>query len=288
MTAIKQSKAASFAIITFVYLLATAVGIAVYLALPLPWWLSLLIADVAATLATFVFSVILSNASVYDPYWSVQPIVILLGFVAKNEVTLPRVLLLVAVCLWGLRLTANWAYTFGDLTHQDWRYSMLKEKTGRFYPVINLVGIHLVPTLVVWGCILPAIYACLHTAALNAGFCLGILLCVLAVLLQGTADLQMQRFRRRKTGGFIREGLWKHARHPNYLGELLMWWGVAIAVLCLFPTAWYLCAGALANTLLFCFVSIPMAERRQAKKPGYEDYRAQTRVLLPIPRRKRK
>ena len=107
------------------------------------------------------------------------------------------------------------------------------------------------------------------------------------VLLQGSADCQMHRFRRRKTGGFIREGLWKHARHPNYLGEILMWWGVALATVCLFPSAWYLCAGALANTLLFCAVSIPMAERKQSKKPGFAAYKAQTRVLLPVPKKQK-
>ena len=287
MKSIKESKKASFALVCVVYLLAAAVGIGVYLALPFAWWLSLLIADVAATLLTFACSVILSNASVYDPYWSVQPIVILIAFFMQSSVTPPRVLLLIAVCLWGVRLTANWAYTFGNLTHQDWRYTMLKQKTGAFYPLINLLGIHLVPTLVVWGCILPAVYVMLQDSALNVGFCLFVLLCLLAVLLQGSADCQMHRFRRRKTGGFIREGLWKHARHPNYLGEILMWWGVALATVCLFPSAWYLCAGALANTLLFCAVSIPMAERKQSKKPGFAAYKAQTRVLLPVPKKQK-
>ena len=70
----KQNRKWSFWAVSAVYVLATAVGVGVYLLLnSLPWWLSLLIADVAATVVTFVFSVIWKNASVYDPYWSVQP-----------------------------------------------------------------------------------------------------------------------------------------------------------------------------------------------------------------------
>ncbi len=282
MEKLKQNRAASFLFVAFVYFLAAAAGIAIYVALPFSWWASLLLADVGATVLTFAFSVLLSNASVYDPYWSVQPIVILAAFAVQSTPTLPRVLLLVAVSLWGVRLTANWAYTFKGLTHQDWRYTMLREKTGKFYPFINFIGIHMVPTLIVWGCTLPAVYVLRHDAAWNVGSIVFFLLSLCAVALQGAADVQMHIFRRKGTGGFIRTGLWRHSRHPNYLGEILMWWGVGFSAFCLFPRAWYLLLGALANTLLFLLVSIPMADGRQSRKAGFAEYKAQTRMLLPI------
>ena len=61
-----------------------------------------------------------------------------------------------------------------------------------------------------------------------------------------------------------------------------MWWGVALSVIFSVPSAWYLAAGAVSNTLLFLFVSIPMADNRQARKSGFAEYKAQTRMLLPI------
>ena len=121
MNKLKQSRAASFVAVTLVYIIATVVGVLAYRALTFDWWLSLLIADVAATVATFIFSLIFKNASVYDPYWSVQPPVLLVAFAIGRELTLLGVLLLVVVSFWAIRLTANWAYTFGNLTHQDWR-----------------------------------------------------------------------------------------------------------------------------------------------------------------------
>jgi len=278
------SRSASFWIVGIVYVLATLAGIFVYQWTPAHWMIKLLTADVAATVLTFLFSLIFRNASVYDPYWSVQPIVILVALAVDKELTPLRILLLCAVCLWGVRLTANWAYTFHGLDHQDWRYTMLHEKTGIFYPLINFVGIHMVPTLIVYGCTLPAAYALLNEAPWNWLSILGILLSLAAVTLQGTADVQMHRFRRRKTGGFIREGLWKYSRHPNYLGEILMWWGVALATLFAFPEQLWLCTGTVANTLLFLVVSIPMADKRQAKKEGFTAYKKATRMLLPIPK----
>lgn len=278
----KHNRAVSFVIVTAVYILAGAVGIAVYRSLDLSWWLALLIADVAATVVTFVFSVIFGNASVYDPYWSVQPPVILIALAWGRELTPLGILLIAAVSYWAIRLTANWAYTFDNLKHQDWRYTMLKEKTGIFYPVINFVGIHMVPTLVVYGCILPAGYAIINSTNITAASVVFLCVSLLAATMQGIADIQMHKFRKNRTAPFIRAGLWKYSRHPNYLGEILMWWGVALAVICAAPEAWYLAAGAAANTVLFLAVSIPMAEGRQSRKEGYAAYKKQTRMLLPI------
>ena len=246
-----KSRTWSFVIVAIVYLLATAVGVVTYLLLPFEFWLNLLIADAVATAITFLFSVSLENASVYDPYWSVQPIVILFAFFPYGEGNGASVLLLVAVAVWGVRLTANWAYTFHGLEHQDWRYTHLKEQTGKWYPLVNFFGIHLVPTLVVFGCVLPAVFIMQAQPQLNFGSVAFFTLSLLAVLLQGTADCQMHEFRKTKRKGFIRTGLWKYSRHPNYLGEIAFWWGIGLSAVCAMPDKWWLLGGAIANTLLF-------------------------------------
>lgn len=282
MKKLKQNRVASFVAVTLVYIIATVVGIMVYGMLDFPWWLSLLIADIAATVVTFIFSVIFGNASVYDPYWSIQPPVILIAFAMGENLTVFGVLLIIVVSYWAIRLTANWAYTFANLNHQDWRYTMLKEKTGVFYSLINFVGIHMVPTLVVYGCILPAVWAVINGVTANIGSVIFLCVSLGAATMQGIADYEMHTFRRNRTGAFIRNGLWKYSRHPNYLGEILMWWGVALSVICVAPNAWYLATGALANTILFFAVSIPMADGRQSRKEGFAEYKKQTRMLLPI------
>lgn len=282
MDTLKHNRVTSFFAVTLIYLLAAAAGIAVYHSLSFDWWLNLLIADAAATVVIFVFSVLFDNASVYDPYWSVQPVVILAAFAAGKELTVVRFFLLTAVIFWGTRLTANWAYTFQGLAHQDWRYTMLKEQTGAFYPFVNFTGIHMVPTLIVYACTLPAAYAFLYDGAWNVKTVIFSCLSIGAAMMQGIADYQMHRFQKHRAGVFIRDGLWRYSRHPNYLGEILMWWGVALSVISVFPHKWYLGTGALANTLLFLFVSIPLADGRQARKAGFEEYKSQTRMLLPF------
>ena len=285
MDKIKQNRAISFVIVAVVYAIAIVGGIFIYKALinHLAFWLALLIADICTTVITYIFSVIFSNASVYDPYWSVQPIVILTAFAVTRPMGIVQWLLLVAVWFWGVRLTANWAYGFQNLCHQDWRYTHYKEKTGKAYQLANFFGIHLVPTLVVYGCVLPAVFAFEYSTqtTANAGSYIFFVVSIGAAVLQMTADIQMHKFRKSKKGGLIRDGVWKYSRHPNYLGEILMWWGVGFAVLCVMPERWWLLAGALANTLMFLFISIPLAEGRQSQKPTWQEYKSQTRMLLP-------
>lgn len=275
-----KNRALSFIIMAIIYVLAAVLGIYTFSLLSYDYKLSLLLVDVGVTVFVFIFSLIFRNASVYDPYWSVQPIVILVAFACINQINALGVLLLIAVCYWGCRLTANWAYTFKNLTVQDWRYTMLYDTTGIFYPLINFIGIHMVPTLVVYLCILPAVIAVQEHAAFTPLSVIFIVLSLCAATIQLIADIQMQKFRKSGVGGFIRVGLWKHGRHPNYLGEISMWWGIGLACFCAMPGNWLLLAGAVVNTLLFSCVSIPMAEKRQSKKPGFEDYKKQTRIFI--------
>ncbi len=285
-------RSTSFALVAAVYILTIAAGLGVYVACPGHFAVRLLIADATATLLVFLFSLLFRNASVYDPYWSVQPPVILTVAAAAillrgGTVTPSGLCLTLSVWLWAIRLTANWAYTFRGLDHQDWRYTLLRERTGALYPIINLLGIHLVPTLVVYGCVLPAVYVLRMGWDAPLPAAVFSLLAILAATLQGAADIQMHAFRRRGTGGFIREGVWHYSRHPSYLGEILMWWCIGLGALCAAGTwrSWPLLIGPAANTMLFLCVSIPLADRRQAQKPGWPAYKRATRMLLPIHKR---
>ena len=132
---------------------------------------------------------------------------------------------------------------------------MLKEKTQKLYPVINFLGIHLFPTLVVYACVLPAVFMIVSAVPFSVASVIFFSISICAVILQGTADFQMHKFRKSGQGGFIRCGLWKYSRHPNYLGEILMWWGVGLSVVIANPDNWWLLAGALANTILFLTAS---------------------------------
>jgi len=288
---VKHSKYIGLLVLFIVYLFAFGVGVSVYhlsigfIGEPL---LTILLADVIATIFVWGCSLIFKTSSIYDPYWSVQPPVILLAVMIHFGIwDLGSIVLLVLVSLWSLRLTANFIYTFTDLSYQDWRYTMLREKSGKLYPLVNFFGIHLFPTIIVYACVFPMLqYVKNGGGTFNALVIIGIVLVLIAIMFETLADLQMQQFRRmpKSKGEIIRIGLWKHNRHPNYFGEILMWWGIYAIVFALAPNLWFVFFGALVNTLMFLVISIPMAENRLATyKPNFEQYRQETWKLMPLP-----
>jgi len=282
----KANRSIGLLLIALSYITALVIGLIVFNNAGQTIWINLLLADLAATFVIWVSSLLQNNASVYDPYWSIQPIVILpMLMLHVGKINVTSLLLCAVVILWGVRLTVNWVSTFHGLHEQDWRYDQIKDKTGLLYPIVNLLGIQLMPTLIVFACIAPIVYVIIQGSKFSLLILPGLLISLLGLSLEAVADHQMQAFRLKNPGrnAIIREGLWKYSRHPNYLGEILMWWGAFLVCLAADPSMWTLGLGALLNTALFLFISIPLAEKRLAKyKDGFTEYQQQTRMLLPF------
>lgn len=284
------SRAASFAWITVAY--AAGLGVAWATARAIgpdvhPLWISAA-ADAAGTVAVFAFSVAFDNTSVYDPYWSVAPIVIAPWLALRPETAAGspgrKAVVITLVALWGVRLTYNWAAGFSGLGHEDWRYSDLRRKTGRAYWPVSLFGLHGVPTVLVYLgclCLYPAFTSARPLGALDAA---AAAVTLSAVAIEGVADEQLRAFRRLRRGPseVIATGLWAYSRHPNYFGEVLFWWGLSLFAVAAGAPPWWSFSGAGAITLLFIFVSIPMIERRAAeRKPEYVEYTKRVSALVP-------
>lgn len=117
---------------------------------------------------------------------------------------------------------------------------------------------------------------------------LGALIWVAGFTFEAVGDAQLARFLRSPAnrGRVMDEGLWSITRHPNYFGESVMWWGMAVACLGV-PGGWIALVGPATITWLLVRVSgVPMLEAHMAGKPGWEEYKAKTSVFVPLPRRK--
>jgi steroid 5-alpha reductase family enzyme len=154
---------------------------------------------------------------------------------------------------------------------------------------VSFVAVHFFPTVMVWlGC-LP-LYAVFRSGSVPLGAfdAAGAIVLVGAVLLAFIADEQLRRFREDPghQGKTISEGLWRFSRHPNYLGEILTWWGLFLFGLAGGLSWWWTGVGALGITLMFLFASIPLMETRLLEsRPDYAAYRNRTPVLVPLPKK---
>lgn len=283
----KFSRSTSFVIVFLAYVVCIVIGI--YVAQLFGYnnpLIDVAIADVAATVVIFLFSLTLKNSSMYDPYWSVIPIPIAYYWMSINPDgnVIRQWMILFLVCFWGIRLTANWVRGWPGLHHEDWRYVDLAKKNGKLYWLVSFSGIHLLPTAWVFGGMLPVWAAMQNEAPLGIIDYLAFIITFGAVVIEWISDEQLKAYKNSSPpkGSFIKSGLWAYSRHPNYFGEVSFWVGLFVFALAM-PTDYYWTGiGALALIILFVFISIPMMdERHKASREGYAEHMKKVSGLIP-------
>ena len=227
--------------------------------------------DLAATAVVYVFGRIFRNSSFYDPYWSLAPLVIATYWTvtAVKKPGIGQFVILALIGLWGFRLTWHWARNWRGLGHEDWRYTELRRKSNGWYWLVELAGIDLMPTLVVFlGCF--SVYPAL-TSHHDFGVTevIAILFTSAAIVIESAADKQLSAFIKapHTVSDIMKNGLWAYIRHPNYLGEIMFWWGLFLFGAVSGAGHWWMIAGPLTVTALFIFVSIPMMDRISSMFP---------------------
>ena len=274
-----MSKNKSLSIVLFAYSLCFITFLFVFKKINYGIFYDILIVDVIATVIIYFFSFYFKNSSIYDPYWSVIPPIILFYFIyIVNEINFQAYLLLFSVFFWGLRLTFNWMRSWPGMHHEDWRYIDMRKSSGKYFQFSNFFGIHLFPTLIVFACCIP-MYDALNKQ-IDVFTYFGFSLCFIGVLYEIISDQQLYNFKKNNTG-IINSGLWKYSRHPNYYGEILFWWGIyfyGVSNESIFN--WIF--APIAMTIMFLYVSIPWIENKIIKtRPKYLEYKNKVSVLCP-------
>jgi len=256
-------------------------------------WLDGLIADLVATAVVFAASRLHHNSSFYDAYWSVLPPLLVLYWWSEGGLGVGDLrpwLVLGVILFWAVRLTGNWIYAFPGLHHEDWRYPMLRDRAGKAEALVDLMGIHVFPTLQVFWALVPA-YVAVTRAGEDVGWLdwVAVLVGVASVVLSFGADLQMYRFARvRQPGQAMDSGLWSWSRHPNYFGELGFWVSLVLFGIATSPGDWWwLMLGSVGMFAMFEGASIPMMEQRSLeRRPEYQAVIDRVPRFVPRPPRK--
>jgi steroid 5-alpha reductase family enzyme len=250
------------------------------------------LADLAATATVFGFSVGTRNHSMYDPYWSVAPPLLLLFWASTGPGLTPSTALwLLLVTAWSCRLTWNFYRGWPGIHRQDWRYDQLKRQTGRAFLLVSAGGIHVLPTVLVFAGCLP-LYALVTRPAptqIGAAEIAAGLFTAVFIGIELIADEQLHAFVKagNPKGTILNQGLWRFSRHPNYFGEMGMWWGLALGAWAAGAASWWTWVGAVAITTLFLLGSIPLLDRRSLeRRPGYAQHMQRVSSVIPwFPRR---
>ena len=285
-------KVKSLIICLLFYVFALAISILICSNIRLNQWVTVLVAHIIATVIVYIASSLFKNSSFYDPFWSIAPIpiVIYISFWPDSEkLDYEKIFLFfIPVLYWGIRLTYNWARRWEGLYDEDFRYEDLKEL--KFASFIDFFGIHLYPTLQVNLSLLPLYYSLsVSTNTPSYWLYMASFYTIMAVTLELISDNQLWNFKKNKDNKnkFIKTGLWSFSRHPNYLGEILFWWGIFFMTLAVDVSYWYLFICPLSMNLMFALITCKMMDNRSLiKRDSYKDYMDKTNQLLIFPKKR--
>jgi steroid 5-alpha reductase family enzyme len=202
-------------------------------------------------------------------------------------------LTLILTSIWGLRLSSH----IGQRNHgkpEDKRYVAMRAKIKPPYVLLkSYVNIFLLQALFMLIIALVLVFNVMSGFAnpVNPVMLIPIMLGVVVWLggyfFQSVGDRQLAIFVANpdNKGKLMTQGLWAYTRHPNYFGEVLMWWGIAILGFANgFGVAIALIGliSPLVVTWLLRYVSgVPLLEKHMKTKPGFSDYEKTTNIFFP-------
>lgn len=233
-------------------------------------------------------SVKAKDASLVDRYWGLQfailgVTVLVVGWVTGGNHWRSYVACGL-VSLWGLRL--SWHLHKRNRGHgEDYRYQKMRQSIGGGFWWQSLFRVFWLQGAIGLVVAMPLVFLVGEpaTQGLGLGEIVGILLIAGGFWLEALADAQLKTFKSAATnqGQLLTTGVWSISRHPNYLGDAIMWWGVGIWAASQ-GFGWGL-LGPLVMTFFLRYVSgAKLLEKSLAKtKPGYANYVRDTPVFWP-------
>ncbi len=237
----------------------------------------------------FVVSLIKKRNDVADIAWGLGFILIVWASFLFSKDSGPRGLLVgVLVSIWGFRLAWH-IFSRNKGKTEDYRYLVWRKKWGRLFYLRSYLQIYILQGILLFFIAVP-IMIINKKNGLSLGVLdfIGVFIWIIGFYFEAVGDAQLRRFVKnpRNKGKIMQSGLWAYTRHPNYFGEVTLWWGIFIISLGSSPF-FYTIVSPLTITILILFVSgIPMLEKKYEGNPEFEEYKKRTSVFFPLPTKK--
>lgn len=235
----------------------------------------------------FIVSIFKKRNDVADIAWGIGfPLMAWASF-ALSSYSLRAIVINILISIWGIRLASH-IYTRNRNKPEDARYAAWRKAWKHFY-LRSFFQVFMLQGLFLYLIVLPALFANIK-ADTDLGLLgvIGVAIWILGFIFESVGDKQLANFIKdpANKGEIMQSGLWKYTRHPNYFGEVTMWWGIFVIALGI-PNAAYTIIGPLTITTLILFVSgVPLLEKRYQGNVAYEAYKKKTSVFIPLPPKK--
>ena len=217
-------------------------------------------------------------------------VVIVSAVLVSSPISLAQGLFVIFPFVWGIRLATR-IYFKNKNKPEDFRYKAWRDSWGSSFVVRSFFQIYMLQGLIIFLIALPILIALIYANSVlyESLFTGGVLLWLFGFFFESVGDYQLDKFIANSSnkGKIMMSGLWKYTRHPNYFGESMMWFSIALCAISFTPLAFMGIISPLLITFLLLKVSgVPMLEKRWEGNDMWEQYKAKTSVFFPtIPKK---
>ena len=229
----------------------------------------------------FAIGLIKKKNSIVDVAYGYGFLILALYSLLTHQIGLTQVVTTTLVAAWAIRLSSR-IYSRNkdkpeDFRYANWRATWTWFKTRSFFQIYMLQG-----ALIVLISSSVLFINSSNTETLSWSIVGGIIW-LIGYFFEVRGDYELDEFIKNpeNKGKILMSGLWKYTRHPNYFGEVVMWWGIWVIALGI-PNGFWTIISPLTITILILKVSgIPMLEARYKDDAQYQLYASKTNSFFP-------
>lgn len=244
----------------------------------------ILVALFINSLVWFSFSIILKRNDIADVGWGLSFILVsLISFKFQNNVN--SLLISILTIIWGLRLSFH--IFFRNLKkNEDYRYSQWRKNWKKWFYIRSYLQVFLIQNFLVFIISMPLILSIKYNSpSLNIINYIGLIIWVIGFLFESIGDFQLMQFKNKfsNKGKIMTSGLWSITRHPNYFGEVSLWWGIFFISISSVYNIIGIVGTVTISFLILGVSGIPMLEKKYVGNKDYDDYKRKTSAFFPLP-----
>ncbi|MFZ9001135.1 MAG: DUF1295 domain-containing protein [Bacteriovoracaceae bacterium] len=236
----------------------------------------------------YIIARLKKDFSIIDTAWALSFVLIFLvscfssAYVASFRVNLIGVL----VIIWAIRLSGYIFLRSKKIGKEDYRYAQWRKDWGNKANFIAYFKVFMLQALLALIIASPLYFIHLKPNSVPFGKVtdyIGLLIWVIGFLFESIADQQKANFKKndKNKTKVLDKGLWKYSRHPNYFGEALLWWGVALLALAEIPLYQALVGPFILNIFLLKVSGVSLLEQKYQGNTEYDAYKNKTSAFIP-------
>ena len=232
----------------------------------------------------FVISLLIKRNDIADIAWGLGFVGVVIFLFITQAQTLQSTIVYILTIIWGIRLAIHIGVRSKGKP-EDFRYKKWRDEWGKYFVLRSYLQVYLLQGFFMWIISLPIIVVSMAQNQAISPFALaGSIIWLIGFAFESIGDYQLMLFIKHKQNksDIMQTGLWKYTRHPNYFGEVLVWWGIFIMVLPLQYGIWTIISPITISFLLLYVSGIPMLEAKYKDNLAFQDYKKRTSSFFPM------